>query len=432
MLLTLKNRIIVILTVFTIVSTAIFISIQLSHELDILNKYNAYKAKIVSTVIKEKIEDILGLDILEEQKANFLEKTIENLKKSRSIEKIYLFDAQGNIMAASESWLKQSQAEYNDIIAIDKAAKNKLEEEIIVDKGLKQFSLYVPLEINGQIKVVARVFFSLGDIWDALSQIYREAIAIGILIVIINIFLGFFLSRLVIGPIKVFNKAAGAIAAGSLDLRVKIHTNDELEELAKTFNYMTEELVKMKAKAENANPLTKLPGNLVIMEEVEKLIKEDKKFTVIYADLDNFKAFNDKYGIHKGDEAIKLTGDIFKDAIKNKGSDFDFVGHEGGDDFIILTTPQRADEVTDCIIHNFDEKIRLLYDKEDLERGYIVAHSREGEVKQFPIMTISLAGVTNQYRPISTYSEVTNIVAEVKKKAKGKNKSCFVLDKREK
>jgi diguanylate cyclase (GGDEF)-like protein len=256
-------------------------------------------------------------------------------------------------------------------------------------------------------------------------------VIVGILLILINIFLGISLSRLVIGPIKVFNKAAGAIADGSLDLRVKIHTDDELEELAKSFNYMTAELVKMKARAENANPLTKLPGNIVIMEEVERLIKEDKKFTVVYADLDNFKAFNDKYGIHKGDEAITMTGNIFKEAIKNKGNESDFVGHEGGDDFIILTSPESAEAVTDYITHNFDERVKSLYNKEDLDRGHIVAHSREGEVKKFPIMTISLAGVTNQYRPISNYSEITNIVAEVKKKAKNKDGSCFVLDKRE-
>lgn len=145
-----------------------------------------------------------------------------------------------------------------------------------------------------------------------------------------------------------------------------IRTHDELEELGSTFNYMTEELIKMKKRAENANPLTKLPGNIVIHEEVEKRIRENKKFMVVYCDLDNFKAFNDKYGIAKGDQAIKLTADIFKEATKTKGDPDDFVGREGGDDFILLTTPEKAQEVADYIIKEFDKRVRNLYSQEDL------------------------------------------------------------------
>ncbi|MCM8819412.1 MAG: diguanylate cyclase [Candidatus Omnitrophica bacterium] len=249
-------------------------------------------------------------------------------------------------------------------------------------------------------------------------------------VIIINIVLGVFLSRLIIGPIKVFNEAAKKIAAGSLGLKVKIFTGDELQELAETFNYMTDKLVEMKERAENANPLTKLPGNIVIMEEVEKRIKRGEKFIVIYCDLDNFKAFNDKYGIAKGDEAIKLTAQIFKEALAKKGSATDFLGHEGGDDFILLTSPERAQDIANYIIEEFDKRIRSLYSSQDLEAGYIITTARDGSIKKFPIMTISLAGVSNLQRKITSYAQVTNIAAEVKKKAKSELGSCFVVDKR--
>ena len=98
----------------------------------------------------------------------------------------------------------------------------------------------------------------------------------------------------------------------------------------------------MKEKAENANPLTKLPGNIVIQEMVEERIKKDKKFVLIYSDLDNFKAFNDTYGVHAGDKAIMLTADIMREAIAVEGAEDDFIGHEGGDDFLLLTVPERA------------------------------------------------------------------------------------------
>jgi len=198
-----------------------------------------------------------------------------------------------------------------------------------------------------------------------------------------------------------------------------------------TFNLMAIDLKKMRQRAENANPLTKLPGNIVIQERVEERISKNEKFTVIYCDLDNFKAFNDKYGIHKGDDAIKLTAEIFKEAVGKNGSADDFIGHEGGDDFILLTAPERADNISSCITTEFDKRIRPLYDNEDLGKGYIEAKARHGdEIIKFPIMTISLAGISNMIRPIASYGEVTNIAAEVKKKAKNMPGSCFVIDQR--
>ncbi|NQT46470.1 MAG: diguanylate cyclase [Candidatus Omnitrophica bacterium] len=192
---------------------------------------------------------------------------------------------------------------------------------------------------------------------------------------------------------------------------------------------MTAALMKMRAKAENANPLTKLPGNIVIHDEIDNRIKAKTKFAVIYSDLDNFKAFNDKYGIGLGDQAIKLTADILKESLKHGNSD-DLLGHEGGDDFVMITTPDKTKTITDYICKEFDKRIRQFYSKEDLDQGFIMASSRDSQIKKFPIMTISLAGVTNEQRPIQSYAEVTNICAEVKKKAKSLNISSFVLDKR--
>src|SRR3990167_4601881 len=108
---------------------------------------------------------------------------------------------------------------------------------------------------------------------------------------------------------------------------------------------MAASLVSLKARGENANPLTKQPPNNMIHEEIEKRIKGKKKFVAVYSDLDNFKAFNDKYGIGAGDQAIRLTAAIMKEAIR-KGAPGDFLGHEGGDDFILLTTPEKMDAVT--------------------------------------------------------------------------------------
>ena len=193
---------------------------------------------------------------------------------------------------------------------------------------------------------------------------------------------------------------------------------------------MTGALQRMKEKAENANPLTRLPGNNLIHEEITKRINANRKFVVVYSDLDNFKAFNDKYGIGAGDKAIMLTAQIMQEGLKKFGAPEDFIGHEGGDDFVFITVPGKAEQITGYIIREFDRQARELYKKEDLDQGYIMAVGRDGNTQKFPVMTLSLAGVSNEKRPLASYGEVTNICAEVKKKAKSLPQSVFILDKR--
>ena len=426
---TLQSRIIILLTVFTILTIAIFVAVQLSHELDMINKYNQNQANVMTLVIENTWERILSISTSPQQRMDLLEKKARSLQESGTIQKAYLLDSNAGIVFSTDQG--DFMADHSDFDAADKLRMGlSPKEEAVVDKKEKSFSVYMPLVVDNRPQYLLRVFFSLGDIWAAFNRVYGPAITIGILFVLVNIALGFSLSHLVIGPIKVFNQAAKQIAAGRLDLKVDIATNDELEELGNTFNYMSKELAKMKARAENANPLTKLPGNVMIQEEVERRIAANEKFTVIYCDLDNFKAFNDKYGVHKGDDAITLTGDLFKEAVQKAGQKGDFIGHEGGDDFLLVTVPERAQKIADYITAEFDKRVRQFYDQEDLERGHIVAHARDGSIKQFPIMTISLAGITNELHPIKSYGEVTNIAAGVKKMAKKKEGSCFVLDRR--
>ncbi len=428
---TLQSRIIILLTIFTIITAVAFVAVQLSHELSITTEREIYKANIVSMVIEEKVDKISGLSATEEERIKALNNAIRSFKKSNLIAMAYVFNRAGKVVTATEKWLIGGDGDSVDsrIAGMIKSGRFR-QKEAFVDKARSLFSIFFPIKETGRVNFALRVFFPMGDIAAVIGQVYRPMAILAAALIVINILLGAFLSRVVINPIKVFNEAAKTIASGRLELKVDIQTGDELEELGSTFNNMTVQLIKMKSIAENANPLTKLPGNIVIMEDVEKRIKEGGKFTVIYCDLDNFKAFNDKYGIHKGDDAIKMTGDIFKEAIKAKGVEADFVGHEGGDDFLLVTTPDRAQGIADFITSEFDKQVRALYSKEDLDRGHIVAHARDGSVKEFPIMSISLAGVTNQHHPIANYAEVTNIAAEIKKKAKAKEGSNFVVDER--
>ena len=247
---TLQSRITILLTIFTIFAIGIFVTIQLAHELEAVNRYIEYKASGYTQEIENEFEEKLNSSLSYQEKTRLLEKGLRSLKESGFIKKAYIFDKTGAIVAATETGYAEGKGDYNDFQIIDKLQQDEvIKRDVVIDKSAKLLSVYIPLEEKGAVTFIARVFFSLGGIWVAFGQVYQPAFAIGILFVLINIILGIFLSRLIIGPIKVFNTAAKAIAAGNLDLKVRIWTNDELEELSDTFNFMAQELVKMKEKA---------------------------------------------------------------------------------------------------------------------------------------------------------------------------------------
>jgi diguanylate cyclase (GGDEF)-like protein len=180
------------------------------------------------------------------------------------------------------------------------------------------------------------------------------------------------------------------------------------------------------------SPLTRLPGNLAIEAELRRRIGEKEPFAVLYLDLDNFKAFNDVYGFTHGDEAIQLIASTSVDLVRRRGTPQDFVGHIGGDDFLIVTLPERAEEIAREIIDTFDRDIRKLYTAQDLRQGYIETRDRRGTLNRFPIMSLSIAIVSNQQRPLENYAQVGEAAAELKRYAKSIGGSVYVKDKRRK
>jgi len=209
-------------------------------------------------------------------------------------------------------------------------------------------------------------------------------------------------------------------------------------------DYMTkpfgpqELLARVKAKIRRVevdsslSPLTRLPGNLAIEAELRRRLSDRAKFAVLYEDLDHFKAFNDVYGFTHGDEAIQLIASITVDVVRRRGTPRDFVGHIGGDDFIVVIEPDRADDMAQAIIDEFTREIRGLYNPQDLRRGYLETRDRRGALNRFPIMTISIAIVSNEQREFSNYAQVGEAAAELKRYAKSIAGSVFVKDKRRK
>jgi diguanylate cyclase (GGDEF)-like protein len=180
----------------------------------------------------------------------------------------------------------------------------------------------------------------------------------------------------------------------------------------------------------DANPLTHLPGNASIMDELQSRIEQKKPFGVGYCDLDKFKLYNDKYGFEKGDEVIKATARVIIEAAQESGGKNIFVGHIGGDDFVFVSDDADADNVSQHIINKFDQTALGFYNDEDRQAGYIVGKDRQGNTVKAGLMSISIGIVSNAQTPITHVAQIGEIGAELKKFAKGQEKSNFVRDKR--
>ncbi|MGE5751024.1 MAG: diguanylate cyclase [Nitrospirota bacterium] len=220
------------------------------------------------------------------------------------------------------------------------------------------------------------------------------------------------------------------IAEGNFDFDPEIKTKDEIGSLSEAFLAMGKRLRKLEEMYLDASPLTRLPGGIAIENVLKKRLESGQPIAFCVLDLDNFKAFNDRYGYANGSEVIKETARIIESSVKVKGSPDDFIGHVGGDDFVVITTPDFMREISTEVISQFDRRIPDFYDPAERERGYILGKTRQGIEMQFPIMTISIAIVTNERRKLTNPLEASEIAAELKDYAKTITKSVFVVDKR--
>jgi diguanylate cyclase (GGDEF)-like protein len=179
-----------------------------------------------------------------------------------------------------------------------------------------------------------------------------------------------------------------------------------------------------------ANPLTRLPGNVSILNELSARLETNAPFAVCYLDLDMFKSYNDTYGFEHGDEVIKETARILIRAVKECGNSDDFIGHIGGDDFVIVTALEKVDEICPAVILAFDDAAPSFYNETDRKKGFIMALDRQGVERKIALLSISIGVVTNEFRKIEHVAQIGEIGAELKGYAKNVGKSNYIKDKR--
>ena len=217
----------------------------------------------------------------------------------------------------------------------------------------------------------------------------------------------------------------GGIEAGSDDYIVKPFEPDAL--LARI-----RMILRRTIRSLDANPLTHLPGNTSIMEELQHCIDSKRNFAVGYADIDTFKSYNDKYGFEKGDEVIRELARLLIKVLKEKGGPDTFIGHIGGDDFVFIADDARVDEICKRIIEEFDNTVPNFYNSVDRKAGYIISKDRQGNERKFDFLSLSIGVVSSATHKITHVAQISEIGAELKKYAKSFEKSNYVRDKRRK
>lgn len=189
-------------------------------------------------------------------------------------------------------------------------------------------------------------------------------------------------------------------------------------------------IIKRTRQGLDANPLTRLPGNISIETRINDALTTRKPFAVLYIDLNQFKGYNDAYGYDAGDRVIKATGSLLLEIVRGDLDNGDFLGHIGGDDFIAITTPERMEALASKIVKRFDALAPSFYKEEDRQRKKIISSDRRGNAIEYPLLSVAIGICHNKLRPLTSYGHVATLGAELKKAAKRQRGSAFVIDRR--
>jgi diguanylate cyclase (GGDEF)-like protein len=408
-----------------------------------LKELNAITRTIVfnSIAINEKLtrlnDSILAQDLYEKRSLMLQQQDAENLFWARSKEFRALLEETSKTetyISANVETLISLHEKYNTLFAREiqliKDRKNQEAEEISGYELKLHFNkiLLALKDIDLRIKSQQNLHVNQSN---SLSE---RALLIMIVLSVTSFIFGILFATLLTNhlnaAIERLKEATNMIRSGDFDSMPEIKGADELADLAISFREMSSRLKELEVINLDANPLTKLPGNLAIEKELLTRLNETQPFSFCLIDLDNFKAYNDRYSYARGSELIKWMSEMLTAIKKEYGAPDDFLGHIGGDDFVIICSPERIQKICTRIIEEFDKGIIPHYDPEDTKKGFIVSIDRKDKPAIFGIMTVSLAVVNTDRTLVRDPMEISQKVAELKQFAKSFTKSIYIMDRR--
>ncbi|NLC70921.1 MAG: diguanylate cyclase [Desulfuromonadaceae bacterium] len=275
---------------------------------------------------------------------------------------------------------------------------------------------------------------ALDDSLKALPEKSRQAYRTTLIL----LFSGLLLASLIAGrllykfhqSLQLLTLATRQLSDGNYDVVPPLNSRDEFGQLAREFSIMAQKLKELEQVNLDASPLTHLPGNRRIEKELQRRVDLGISFANIYIDLDDFKVYNDRYGFQAGSNVIYHMGQIIQQAVTELGNSDDLVGHIGGDDYVVLSTPDRTEEIARRIIAEFDRTIADFYSEKDRKAGSVSSADRFGTLRVYPIMTVSIACVMSGNLKHPSPQAISRECAKLKKHLKGLPGSNFMIDRR--
>ncbi len=349
---------------------------------------------------------------------------------------ITIFDESGKTFVSikDNKKIEGYKATTEDLKMINKAiTRQSFEDKLFCHKVFKreqEIQLFIPFTYSSDKNGIAAIMLGMKDINRQYGYLIRQCVVIAVLIIVIHALFALAISKMLIIPLRSLISATQSISRGELNIRVPIVGQDEIGQLASSFNEMSVAFQRMRDEAKGANPLTGLPGNITIARFIDENLSKGTCICVLYCDLDNFKAYNDKYGFTKGDDAIMYTRDCLSSVAQRRDMQNIFVGHEGGDDFVVVTPYDFWEPFAKAFITTFDRGIYQFYNSVDARNGFIESVNRQGQRQRFPLMSVSIAVVTNKTRPFRRHAEMIQVATEVKKYVKSIDGSCYAIDRR--
>lgn len=386
-----------------------------------------HKGTAVKYLIDRVIQDSLPLS------PNVI-KELTKEAKGVDIQEYKLFSDGGRLIFSRQKGSAKEEVTAYDQRMVNMALTKKSFEGRLFTHELHEderaIDLFIPFTYGTGESAVLFTTIYMKDIDENMGLLYWQCVVISLLIILIHIAFAAVIAKMLLVPLQRMIVATKEISKGNFKTRIAVSGTDELGMLAASFNEMSTAIAHMQDEAKGANPLTGLPGNITISSRIDMNISMGKKFAVLYCDLDNFKAYNDKYGFIKGDEAILYSRDKLVEASESEGMHNMFVGHEGGDDFVVITPAECWEAFAKRFVTAFDKDIGQFYNAPDRKHGYISSVNRQGQPQQFPLMSMSIAVVTNLKRDFKHHAEIVHVAAEVKKYAKKMEGSGYKVDER--
>ncbi|HPC85253.1 MAG TPA: HAMP domain-containing protein [Smithellaceae bacterium] len=337
----------------------------------------------------------------------------------------------------------RTQNTISEMDVLHRRLRELFSEEALLVQGGKLLEAQAVSDTAGRA-VVDAIAMQLRDIQKSMDQAINNemnriasqgraavqmTLGISLLSLVLGITLALVITRNISKPLKQLQKATRLIAEGNLDHQIEARRDDEIGALAHSFAHMTKRLKVLEALNLDASPLTGLPGNLAIENRIEQSLAKGESFSLCQVDLDNFKPFADQYGYAWGSEVIKEVAGLLQGYIEEMKLAGMFLGHIGGDDFVLIGDPGQVESICKRLVVDFAGRILRYYRPEDAQKGYFIGRNRQGTVQKFPLITITAAIVTDDGSRFKNPLEMARLVAELKEYAKRMPGSNYVTEK---